>query len=110
MASANTFWPETNSLSFAASTTSTVFANPNPAYDCMLFTNMASDYAFVTWGATSGITAAFPVAGNTTGSFGVVIPPGAQISLRQPSSGAQYLAAVLLSGTGNVVFCCGDGV
>lgn len=107
--SANPFLPSGNGLAVNASTSSTAVAIPIAVPSLVVTNRSTSSPAWITWNASSVPTAAFPVAGNTTGSFGMEIPPGAQTSIGV-NGGNAFVAVVLLSGTGVVTIVPGDGV
>jgi hypothetical protein len=94
----------------AASTTSASIAHPSPpdTHDSsVLVSNKSSAWATVVPG--SGATAPTAVAatpGNDTD--GVPVPPGCCIVVACPF-GTKWLAAVLDSGTGNILFTPGRG-
>lgn len=109
--SANAFLPQSTALAFDASNVSNgVF--PNQRVTSMLVTNRCkTSPLWLTWNDTALPTAVFPVSGDPVGSFGVEVPPGAQVSIGHNGQ-ALYVAGVLLTSadTGVVTIVPGDGI
>ena len=104
------FLPQGNGVAIAATTTTANIAMPNPTAPAIVVTNPSTTSSlWVNWGATSAVTAAFPVAGNTTGSPGIAVAPGAQVSIGTNGLAA-YVAVILATGSGTVYISAGDGV
>jgi hypothetical protein len=104
--SANPFLLMGNGALIPASTVSAAVANPEPEAEGGLFSNESAAWAWVTFGKTNAVTAAFPTAG--TPQPGFALAPGSQATVRLPPE-AHYIAAILRSGSGNVTFTPGEG-
>lgn len=91
----------------ATAASSAATAMPNPTAPAIVVTNEATTNAWITWGLTNAIVAAFPTA---TPQFGMEVVAGAQVSIG--TNGQAAFVAVILrgAGTGNVVITAGDGV
>lgn len=105
------FWPWGNSMAVNATTTSQTIANTASSVPGLLVTNRSTTSpAWISWGFSSGISAAFPDPAVTSGSQGLEVPPNTQIALRVENSNAPYIAVVLLSGTAIITIAPGDGM
>lgn len=105
--SSNPFQPACNGVALATSTSSnTIQVGTQSTTLCL--TNRSSSPAWATWGMQP-ITATFPTPGDTSGQWGIEIPPMAQLTVSVGFIGA-YVSAVLLSGTGVMTIVPGDGL
>ena len=106
--SANAFLPYGNGLAVNASTTSTG-VTMSPTTTLVVTNRSTSSPAWVAWSSSAMPTAAFPAPGDPTGTQGMEVAPGAQVSIGVNGANINT-AVVLLSGTGIVTFVPGDGL
>jgi hypothetical protein len=106
--SANAFLPYGNGLAVNASTTSTG-VTMLPTSTIVVTNRSTTSPAWVSWNGSTMPTAAFPPAGDPTGTQGMEVAPGAQVSIGVNGANVNT-AVVLLSGTGIVTIVPGDGV
>jgi hypothetical protein len=108
MSAGEGFLPYGNSVSINASTSSVAVSMTSST--AIVVTNRStSSPAFVTWSGASSPSAAFPLPGDPTGSFGMEVCPGAQVTIGVNGQNS-YVAVVLLSGTGIVTVVSGEGL
>lgn len=109
MAYGDPFLPRGNGVAINASTTSNGVQVPTPNCSMVVTNRSTTSPAWVTWNQNALPTAAFPIPGDTTGTFGMEVAPGAQVSISVNGTN-NYVAVVLLSGTGVVSVVSGTGV
>lgn len=102
------FTPRANSVLLAATTTTAQVnlfpnggTNPGPASWNIAIANQSAAWAYVNFGTTSTVTAVAPTAG--TPQPGVAVPPNSIVITQLPYKDT-YAAALLTTGTGNIIF------